>query len=328
MTSPFHPGELTVQARAGVTAAARRVGGIIQSTIPAPVGAFLARQQLAILGSADVDGPVWASLLTGGPGAFRATDPHTLRIAAAPAPADPLAATLARGAPFDAGVLVIDLATRRRLRVNGTAAPAADGGLVIRVREVYGNCPKYIQQRVLAPRAGGAPVPRVPNVDPPPRAAGLSDAQRAWIACADTCFLASRAPGGGADASHRGGEPGFIQVARGPSGEDVLVFPDYAGNDMFNTFGNLAVHPAAGLLFVDFARGDALQVTGAADVLWDHTQFATFPGAQRAVRFRVRSVVELPHATPLRWRLVERSPFNPPAPAMSPGCDTLGARPA
>jgi predicted pyridoxine 5'-phosphate oxidase superfamily flavin-nucleotide-binding protein len=316
MTAPFHPGELAVQARAGVTAAARRVGGIIQSSIPAPASAFLVRQQLAILGSADADGLVWASLLTGGPGVFRAVDPHTLWINAAPAAGDPLGGTLARGAPFEAGVLVIDLGTRRRLRLNGVAAAATDGGVTVRVREVYGNCPKYIQRRVLDSRAGDPPAP---NAGTPERGARLTDAQRAWIACADTCFLASLALGRGADASHRGGEPGFVRLAREPSGEEVLLLPDYSGNDMFNTFGNLAVHPAAGLLFVDFARGAALQITGTAEVLWDRAHFAAFPGAERALRFRVAGVVELRDATPLRWRLVERSPFNPPAPT-TPAC--------
>jgi hypothetical protein len=82
---------------------------------------------------------------------------------------------------------------------------------------------------------------------------------------------------------------------------------------MFNTFGNLAVHPAAGLLFVDFARGTTLQLTGSAEVLWERAQYIAWPGAERAVRFRVDAVLERPHGTALRWRLVERSPFNPPA---------------
>jgi hypothetical protein len=83
---------------------------------------------------------------------------------------------------------------------------------------------------------------------------------------------------------------------------------------MLNTFGNLAVDPAAGLLFVDFASGTTLQLTGSAEVLWDRAQYAAWPGAERAVRFRVDAALERPNGTALRWRLVERSPFNPPAP--------------
>jgi hypothetical protein len=128
----------------------------------------------------------------------------------------------------------------------------------------------------------------------------------------------------GADASHRGGEPGFVQLTPGDAGEDVLTFPDYPGNDMFNTFGNLALQPAAGLLFVDFARGATLQLTGTAEVLWAGAPVAAFPGAERAVRFRVVAAVELPEATALRWRLVEPSPYNPPPPRRA----AAGARPA
>ncbi|CAA9380117.1 MAG: probable iron-sulfur binding protein YPO1417, partial [uncultured Gemmatimonadetes bacterium] len=79
-------------------------------------------------------------------------------------------------------------------------------------------------------------------------------------------------------------------------------------------FGNLAVNPRAGLLFIDFDQGATLQLSGSAEVLWDRADFAAFPGAHRAVRFRVSDVVELPHGTRLHWRLIQRSPFNPPAP--------------
>ena len=147
---------------------------------------------------------------------------------------------------------------------------------------------------------------------------GLTDAQRARIAAADTLFIATAHPGSGADASHRGGEPGFVRPARGAAGEDVLVFPDHPGNNMFNTFGNLAASPAAGLLFVDFGGGPTLQLTGTAEVLWEPEEFAVFPGARRAVRFHVAGALETAHGTGPRWRLFQRSPFNPPPPAPPP----------
>ena len=317
MTTPYHPGELAVQARAGVLGAAARVGGIISPAVPASADAFLARQPFAVIGAADAAGRVWASLLSGGLGLLRAPDPHTLHVADRLTPKDPLAAALAGAAApaggADVGVLVIDLATRRRLRVNGAAEPSADGGLLVRVRQAYWICPKYIQQRALVPPPAGT-TDLWAEAAAAPQAATLTDAQRDWVTCADTFFIASARPAGGADASHRGGEPGFVQLARGAAGEDVLEFPDYPGNNMFNTFGNLAVHPAAGLLFVDFARGATLQLTGTAEVLWERAQYAAWPGGERAVRFRVDAVLERPHGTALRWRLVERSPFNPPTP--------------
>jgi len=319
MGSPYHPGELAVQARAGVLADAARLGGIVRAEIPPRGGAFLAGQRLAVIGAADSSGRVWASPLTGDPGFLRAPNPRALHVSAAPADGDPLAETLAlareAGTAVEAGVLVIDLATRVRLRVNGSAEPAADGGIVVRVRQAYWNCPKYIQLRLAAPSADPA---SAPADDAPPRSTRLTEVQRAWIERADTFFIATLAPGGGADASHRGGAPGFVRLGRGGAGEDVLVFPDYSGNHMFNTLGNLAVNAAAGLLFVDFERGATLQLTGTAEVLWEREELAAFPGAERAVRFRVGEGVELRHGTTLRWRLVERSPFNPPPPAGPP----------
>jgi uncharacterized protein len=115
----------------------------------------------------------------------------------------------------------------------------------------------------------------------------LTPAQAARLAAADTLFLASRHPAAGADVSHRGGAPGFVVVAA----PDRLLIPDYAGNTMFTTLGNLAAHPEAGLLLVDFERGDTLQLTGRATIDWDPAARTEMPGAERVVEFRVEEVV-------------------------------------
>ncbi|HET7234791.1 MAG TPA: pyridoxamine 5'-phosphate oxidase family protein [Longimicrobium sp.] len=317
MASPYHPGEIAVQTRAGVLTAALRLGGIIAPQLPPRAGQFLATQRLAVLGATGAEGRVWASALAGEPGFLRMVDETILHIAATPAAGDPLAAVFAHAAalaePLDVGVLVIDPATRRRLRVNGLAWPAPGGGVRVNVRQAYWNCPKYIQQRTPAPRPS-LPAAAMESGEPR-RGASLSDRQRGWVASADTFFIATAHPAGGTDASHRGGEPGFVRLERGVEGQDVLVFPDYPGNNMFNTLGNLAENPAAGLLFLDFERGATLQLTGTAQVLWERGEYADFPGAERAVRFRVAEVVELPHDTTPRWHLEDRSPFNPPPPA-------------
>ena len=97
------------------------------------------------------------------------------------------------------------------------------------------------------------------------RSSALDARTRALVAGADTFFIATWHPGGGADASHRGGRPGFVRVLD----DRTLEFPDYPGNNMFNTLGNLVGHPRAGLLFVDFERGDLLQLTGRAKIRWE-----------------------------------------------------------
>jgi predicted pyridoxine 5'-phosphate oxidase superfamily flavin-nucleotide-binding protein len=297
---PYHEGELKVQRRAGVAATAERVGRIVRSEIPNVAREFLREQRFAVLAAADEKGRVWATLVNGEPGFLAGTE-HRLRIAARPGPEDPLASPLA--GETDVGVLVIDLATRRRMRINGRSRPWGSSGLEISPEEVYANCPKYIQQRIVQPEqaatgAGAGKFVRGPE---------LTAAQAGLIAAADTLLIASRHPVAGADASHRGGNPGFVRV----DGPRRLVFPDYSGNTMFNTLGNLAADPAAGLLFVDFDRGSTLQLTGRAGIDWSREAAGAFPGAERVVEFLVEQVVETIGALPLRGRLVSRSPHNP-----------------
>jgi len=258
MTSKYHPGEIEVQERAGVRGMAERVGNIIRPAIPPAARAFLAEQPMVVVGSIGADGRVWASALAGQPGFARALDERTVEIAAEPMPDDPLAENLAAGAGAAVGMIAIDLATRRRMRLNGKAE-RRPGGIHVRAEQVYANCPKYIQARDLETVDHGPGAGRR-NVR---RAGALTDEQRRSISRADTFFVASAHPTGGADASHRGGQPGFVRFFD----DDTLEFPDYSGNTMFNTLGNIAASPNVGLLFVDFERGGTLQLAGEAKVV-------------------------------------------------------------
>jgi uncharacterized protein len=285
----FHRGEIQVQGRLLVREDAERVGGIVASEIPPTVGPFLRSQRMAVAASLDERGRPWASLLTGPPGFIEVADEHRLRIAARPIPGDPLAGNL-RERP-ELGLLVFDPRTRRRLRLNGQGLASSDG-LLLLADEVYGNCPKYIQQRRLVGESE-------PHTGHSERSSSLDERSRALVGRADTFFIATWHPEGGADASHRGGRPGFVRVRD----DRTLEFPDYPGNNMFNTLGNLIGHPRAGLLFVDFERGDLLQLTGIARVLWE---------PERAVRVAIEEVRVTPAGHPLRYELVEPWPGNPP----------------
>ena len=200
---------------------------------------------------------------------------------------------------------MIDLETRERMRLNGPAVVGPDGEIVVHAREVYFNCPKYIQKREVT-GAGAAGTGRA-GAAGVTRADVLTPEQRAWIATADTFFIASAVPGGGADASHRGGNPGFVRVRDAAT----LEWPDYSGNTMFNTLGNITVNPNAGLLFLDFESGDTLQLTGQAAVVWEPERAAKYPGAERMVEFHVEQAVQIAHAVPLRFRFLQYSRFNP-----------------
>jgi predicted pyridoxine 5'-phosphate oxidase superfamily flavin-nucleotide-binding protein len=251
--TPYHPGELRIQRRVDVSEDAARVGRIIGGTLTAPVRQFLAERETAIAASLDGAGQVWASLLTGPPGFLRAWSDDLLLIEGTPGTAVELTENLSHRPEL--GLLAIDLAHRSRLRVNGRGL-AEHGRIYLVPQQVYGNCPKYIRPRRVRPVGEQDRSPR--------RSTTLDPRQREWIASADCLFVASYHPEGGADASHRGGEPGFVKVL-GPSS---LSFPDYPGNSMFNTLGNIAEQRRVGLLFLDFERGATLQLTGRATVEW------------------------------------------------------------
>lgn len=292
----YHSGELAVQTKAGVADRAAGVGRVIDAAIPEIARQFLALQPLAIAASLDEAGRRWASALSGLPGFLASPDESTLTIGVHPAGRDPLHGNLANGGPI--AILVLDPRSRKRMKIKGVAR-MVPGGILVSAERVYALCPKYIHLRELLPGRGSEAGPvRVSD--------RLSGAQIERIASADTFFIATHHPQTGADASHRGGLPGFVHVEQ----DRRLRFPDYAGNNMFNTLGNLEINPRAGLLFMDFDTGATLQMTGTARVLWDAETRAPFPGAQRVVEFDIGEIIDTPAAVPLRWRLVEISPFT------------------
>lgn len=296
--NPFHAGERAVQARAGVRDMAERVGRSIRGVMPPAAQAFLAERRWLVAGALDEDERPWASILAGPRGFVHAVDDRTVRIAAAPASGDPLERAFETGAR--AGFIVIDLETRRRLRLNGHVRSHDAAGILVGADAVYSNCPQYIQRR-----SEDGDVDRSPG-SAPRRYEQLTDRQRDWLRATDTFFIVTAAPGEGVDASHRGGMPGFVRV----EGQRI-VWPDYAGNAMFNTLGNIDAWPHAGLLVPDFETGATLQVTGRAAIDWSESHAASIAGAERLVTLDVESVVELAATLPRRMRLREYSPANP-----------------
>src|SRR5215475_3243168 len=301
LSALFHEGERAVQRRAGVERAAAQVGRNILSFVPAEFGTFLSRQPLVVVASQDLPGRVWASLIAGGVGFARALDDRQILLARMPHPADPLEGALERP-QASIGVLAIEFGTRQRIRLNGAAQRTGDG-ILLTVAEAFGNCTKYIQRRLPAGQLNGSAAPTHRE------RAALDARQAALVRRADTFFIASAPPERGADASHRGGRPGLVEVA---DNGRRLTFPDYSGNRMFQTLGNLTVNPRAGLLFVDWETGSTLQLTGQAKISWDEAAVRAWPGAERLVEVRIDGVREHDRAIPDRWTMVEPHPRNPP----------------
>jgi predicted pyridoxine 5'-phosphate oxidase superfamily flavin-nucleotide-binding protein len=295
----YHAGERSVQDRAGARAQADRNEPGLYDRLPEAILDFLRQQPFALLGGRDAYGRVWASLLAGESGLLDPLDPKLLRVRGRPIEGDPLA-ELQIG-DF-VGLLVLESATRRRARLNGRLLDSPPGEWRLYLEQVFSNCPKYIQARHRTPGA-----PSCVSADPQ-SAPALTDRQAAWIRTADTCYLASAHGESGADVSHRGGAPGFVRMQ--PEGN--LLLPDYPGNGMFQTLGNLSLDPRCGLLFWDLEAQRTLQLTGRAELIWGGPQVASLPGAQRALRIQVEQVIEAGRLLPFKWGPAEPSPFNPP----------------
>ncbi|GAY14957.1 pyridoxamine 5'-phosphate oxidase family protein [Mycobacterium sp. shizuoka-1] len=267
----FHSGELAVQERAGSRRQASQLAAMAGPGLLRPATAeFLATAPLALLTARDRAGLLWISPLSGPAGFVRAATPTTLGVDCRFPPTDPLY-ELPPGQPV--GVLVMDPAVRRRFRVNGLLA-RVDSRLTAEVDQAYGNCPKYIRARRLEMPRGGATPRRTLEY----AGSALRPQDRRLIESADTFFLGTTHPASGNDASHRGGPAGFVRVDH-----DHLCFPDYPGNNLFNSLGNLAVDPTAALVFADFDSGTTVQLSGTATLGWQDIT----PGDELATGRRV-----------------------------------------
>lgn len=303
--SPFHRGEKALHARLGISDKVERLGRkMIRDELSEAYQAFFSQLALFIIGAADTNGRPWASALVGPLGFLSFTDSHTLLVKARPVYGDVLERALANGAKI--GGLGVEFSTRGRVRVNGWVTDTAEDRFGIRVAQSFDNCGKYIHARELEL----VEVPVALRKKRPVRCGkSLDKTEAALIAHAGTFFIASQFgtsgddPNQGIDVSHRGGPPGFVIVAH----ETLLLFPDYSGNCLFNTLGNLIVDPRCGLTFIDFDTGDLLQIAGVAEILWDAHHVNRFPGAKRVIAFRVEETRSIERALPITSTLKDEA---------------------
>lgn len=302
--SPWHAGEQQLQQRTGVAERMEAFGRkVIRDHMPEQHRDFYRQLPFVLLGSVDAEGRPWASLVEGAPGFAHSPEPRLLRLDSRLQAGDPATAALSAGAAV--GLLGIELHTRRRNRLNGHIRQADQQGLTLEVEQAFGNCPKYIQLRQY--EFSHAAAPSTPAQTE--RLDGLDQAARALIAGADTCFVASyieHQDGSRAvDVSHRGGQAGFIRVEG-----DCLTLPDFAGNLHFNTLGNLLLNPRAGLLLIDFATGELLQLSGSTRLILEGPEIQAFQGAERLWQLQVERLVRRPAALALRWQFQGYSPYS------------------
>lgn len=303
--SPFHPGELAVQALANEADVAQRNGTVVSNHIIKGALLFIAQQSMTVVSSTDESNQIWTSVLFGEPGFINAQDDqHILldRHKIIQQSHDPLWSNIEHNTQV--GLVIIELSTRRRLRVNGNIKRLTDGQYEITVAQAYPNCPKYIQRRQ----------PNIPKsvlsyIAPKPNfGAELTLKQQELIAHSDSFFVGSGVANHHNDASYRGGDPGFVTIVN----NQQLLIPDYKGNSMFNTLGNFESNPHAGLVFIDFEQNQLLQLTGTAKVLWDQIdENNATGGTQRYWHFNVTAWQETELPPTLNWTFFEYSPHNP-----------------
>ncbi len=301
----YHKGERLIQHLTGEEEEADANGRIINDYVIRGAINFIEQRRIAVVSSLDEEGRVWVSFIIGDAGLV--TVPHATQVS--------LNRKLIRSSVTDIfyrnvamnkdiGCLFIELGTRGRFRVNGTAT-ITDISIDIAIKEAYPNCPKYIQRRAVTLHEQDTVDNSVVT-----ETNALDASNKKWVASADTMFVGSVGGSGRMDASHRGGASGFVEVLDAHR----LLIPDYPGNGMFNTLGNFVENPSAGLLFIDFKQRSTLQLTGKALLEFDHEtpeELVSTGGTGRYWMFTVEHVILTEHQHDADWKFMDFSPYNP-----------------
>jgi NAD(P)H-flavin reductase len=215
--------------------------------------------------------------------------------------------------------LTIDLETRKRVKMYGRMIAGAFGlredeatdhqehvaevQLVLKIEQSLGNCPKYLNKKHIV--AAEARPELVSN--------SIQLSQRAveLLEKSDLFFISSSQANKDMDTNHRGGPQGFVRVLSNDESGAVIVYPEYSGNRLYQTLGNLSTTPLAGLCFPDFETGDMLYVTGKTEILIGQDAAAVLPRSNLAVKIKLTASRYVSNALPFRGIEGERSPYNP-----------------
>ncbi|MEO6470331.1 MAG: pyridoxamine 5'-phosphate oxidase family protein [Aeromicrobium sp.] len=142
----------------------------------------------------------------------------------------------------------------------------------------------------------------------------ISEGDATFIEDRDMFFLATADAEGRPTCSYKGGEPGFVRVLD----PHTLAFPNYDGNGMYLSTGNVLVNPEVGLLFIDFEQGNRMRLEGTASIDLDDPLRSDYPEAQFVVRVRARVVYPNCPRYIHRYELVRRSRFVPRSDCLTP----------
>lgn len=292
----FHAGEVAVHADWGTDTAAYEDQSrqMMRPEVNPQEHVFIEDLTFSMAGTIDTQGRPWASpLFSGGEPLFRVTNPTTVSIDALPVDGDLMRANIADNTELS--VLFFSTETRRRAKSIGHGSITNSGTISYEMTRLFGICPKYIFKRIHQPALQT-------SLPEPETRTALDEQDRLQLRSSDTAFFASFSPHG-ADVTHRGGSPGFIEVV----GPDELEIPDYFGNGMYNTLGNLRLDDRLALTAVDLTTGRNLQLTGRASV---RKTGLTLPNPERSVSLKIDDV-RVSWVSVGQWVDVEPSRYSP-----------------
>lgn len=302
----FHDGEIAFQRLIGVEERLDELGRrVMRDHMPLQHREFFAELPMIHLSAIDSDGHPRSFMRMGEPGFISSPDEYTMVIKSRELPGEPDDLHLDPGSKIS--VVGVQFETRRRNRLNATIIRSDDDEITMKVDQSYGNCPKYIQIRNTTAK------PAEIDTQVHSRTTSLTDIDVDLIGKTDTFFIASRAPDlgddprAGIDINHRGGNPGFIEVLDA----STIRFPDYKGNNFFNTFGNIALDSRVDLQLVEFVSGTLLNLKGHAEIITLQGDDFKLPDMGRRVEVKIDDVQRVEGVLQFNFDFQAYSPMLP-----------------
>ena len=284
------------------------------------------------VGTLDGEGRPWTTLIGGKPGFVKSLGDSVVGVKTVVGwKYDPVLEALVsedgRGKALSA--LGIHLDTRDRVKLSGrllgsglvgSIGPTSDKSelqkrdavelqMAFAVEQSLGNCPKYLNRKSLLPVV---PQPTLLSDSLP-----LGSAAIALLSKADTFFISTSHHTTNMGTNHRGGPPGFVRLASNGPQRTTLIYPEYSGNRLYQTLGNLYTTPRAGLVFPDFSTGDVLYMTGTTEITYGKEASEVLPRSNLLVKIHLTAAKYVQRG--LAFRAAgggggggEPSPYNPP----------------
>ena len=167
-----------------------------------------------------------------------------------------------------------------------------------------GNCPKYLNKKQI--------IPAIPKPELMADTLPLSNAALDLLDRADLFFISSSHGTSNLGTNYRGGPRGFIRVFQNDDLGSVLVYPEYSGNRLYQTLGNLSVTPKAGIVVPDLESGDLLYMTATTEILIGKDAATLLPRSNLAVKALIQAATFVRNGLTFRGKAGDPSPYNPP----------------